>query len=208
MTLALVAVFATYAVEARDRREEVREVPFFIDISYDLFAAIQDIRLERGSVNRALAAPAPADQKAWNEIEKERADSGTALESGLNKLSAFQKQEFSAEITEIQSSRDAFKEVRLRVDDALTLAGDGRAQDLPDLWLQLNARFVRAIDELASRLESELSRGDPFVANMIRVKQLVWPVRADSGGPARRSKFKPKVMPNGRWYPPRLRRTC
>ena len=34
---------------------------------------------------------------------------------------------------------------------------------------------------LAGQLESELSRADSFVAEMIRIKQIVWPVRADSG---------------------------
>ena len=55
MTLALVTIFAILALEAFERREEVRRIPIIVDISYDLFAAIQDFRLERGAVNRATA---------------------------------------------------------------------------------------------------------------------------------------------------------
>ena len=55
MTLALVTIFALHALQAIERREVVRRIPVIVDISYDLFAAIQDFRLERGAVNRALA---------------------------------------------------------------------------------------------------------------------------------------------------------
>ncbi len=55
MTLALVTIFAILAEQALERREEVRRIPIIVDISYDLFAAIQDFRLERGAVNRAIA---------------------------------------------------------------------------------------------------------------------------------------------------------
>ena len=57
MTPALVTIFAVVALRAVERREEVRRIPIIIDISYNLFAAIQDFRLERGDVNRALSAP-------------------------------------------------------------------------------------------------------------------------------------------------------
>ena len=49
------------------------------------------------------------------------------------------------------------------------------------VWLGTNARLVRAIDDLSGILETDLSLTDPFVAEMIRVKQIVWPVRSDTG---------------------------
>ena len=70
MTFALVANFAIYAVNAMERREEVRRIPPIIDVSYDLFASIQDLRLERGAVNRALATPEVAAPAVREEIAK------------------------------------------------------------------------------------------------------------------------------------------
>jgi signal transduction histidine kinase len=177
MTIALTVVFATYAFQARERREEVRRVPFLVNVSYDLFAAIQDLRLERGGVNRALAAPnLYPDLKA--DIAKERALSGRALASGLEKLSNLSG--YTADIALIKTNRDSFDALRREVDQALAVHGSG-SEMLPQRWLAGNARLVKSIDELASGLESELSRSDPFVAEMIRVKQIVWPVRSDSG---------------------------
>jgi signal transduction histidine kinase len=179
MTLVLVIVFALYAMQARERREEVRKVPFYINVSYDLFAAVQDIRLERGTVNRALAAADLANQATQAEIAAERERSRGALDSGLKKLAGLEA--LGGKIAAIQRARAAFDESRAEVDKDLQQPMEERSETLPRRWLASNADLVQSVDELASGLESELSRSDPFVAEMIRVKQIVWPVRADSG---------------------------
>src|SRR5215468_7638845 len=88
MTLVLATIFAIYAMHAVERREEVRRIPVIVDISYDLFAAIQDVRLERGAVNRALQVPEVATADARAEIAGLRKTSGASLDSALAKLSA------------------------------------------------------------------------------------------------------------------------
>ncbi len=181
MTLVLVGNFAMYAVHAVERREDVRRIPPIVDVSYDLFAAIQDLRLERGAVNRALAAPEIADGDVQSEIARLRAQSGKSLDSALTKLSALKTDGVRPEIEEISRSREAFVDMRPDADLTLQQPKDKRSETLLTMWLAANGRLVRAIDNLSSRLESELSRGDSFVAQMIRVKQLVWPVRSDSG---------------------------
>ena len=47
MTLVLVTIFALYAMQARESREQARRVPVIVDISSDLFTAIQTFRVER-----------------------------------------------------------------------------------------------------------------------------------------------------------------
>ena len=90
MTLALVTIFALHALQAIERREVVRRIPVIVDISYDLFAAIQDFRLERGAVNRALAEPDVTDSDVQNQIAALRANAGKALDLALAKLDAFE----------------------------------------------------------------------------------------------------------------------
>ena len=180
MTLALVTIFAILAVQAFERREEVRRIPIIVDISYDLFAAIQDFRLERGAVNRATANAGDAGT-VQTEIMALRESSAKSLDSALAKLSSFTVEGVEPTIKEIEAGRQAFVTLRGAVDEALKLPVAERPNDLPPKWLEANGRLVRAIDKLAGQLESELSRADSFVAEMIRIKQIVWPVRADSG---------------------------
>jgi signal transduction histidine kinase len=181
MTLVLVTIFAIYAVHALERREEARRIPSIVNISYDLFAAIQDIRLERGATNRALAGPEISGGDAEDEIAKLRAQSGNSLDSALTKLAAIRMEGIEPEIKEIEKSREAFAALRRDIDQALRQPKEQRSENLNSLWLAATAKLVGAIDALSSQLESELSQSDVFVAEMIRIKQIVWPVRSDSG---------------------------
>ena len=181
MTVVLVANFALNALRAMERREDVSRIPPIVDVSYDLFASIQDLRLERGAVNRALAAFAADEANAQSEIARLRDQSGKSLDSALSKLAVLKTAGIDKELREIRESRDAFVELRREADRVLQQPKTERADTFFPNWIAANGRLVRAIDALSNRLESELSHGDPFVAEMIRVKQIVWPVRSDSG---------------------------
>ncbi len=179
MTLALVTIFAVYALNALSRTQEARRIPLIVNVSYDLFEAIQDIRLERGAANRALSAfPDPDVQ---NEIATLRMRSGKSLDSALAKLDAINVSGIADDVERVRESRQAFSVLRPQIDYALSQPVGSRAGGLLEQWLVTTARLVDAIDDLSQRLEGELSRTDNFMAEMIRVKQLVWPVRSDSG---------------------------
>jgi hypothetical protein len=119
MTLALVTIFAILAVQALDRREEVRRIPIIVDISYDLFAAIQDFRLERGAVNRASADPAVLGAPAQAELTALRESSAKSLDTALAKLASFRVDGTERVIEEIRARREDFVALRDPVDQAL-----------------------------------------------------------------------------------------
>src|ERR1700704_2618819 len=85
MTLVLVTICAVYAMGASESREQARRVPILVDISSDLFTAIQNIRLERGTVNTALRTSTVIDPGSQSEIVKLRIASAKALNSALTK---------------------------------------------------------------------------------------------------------------------------
>ena len=181
MTLALAALLAVYAAQAAEMRERARLVPLIVNISYDLFGAVQNVRAERGTVNTALPTPQIADSDLQNELADLRSKSSKSLDSALQKLVVVGVQGIEPEIEEIRKSREAIAEVRRGVDEALQQPKDKRAQDIGPHWLVANGRFVRAIDRLSSRLEENVSQSDPFVARMMRTKQIVWSLRSEAG---------------------------
>jgi len=181
MTLALAALLAVYAAHAAEIREKARLVPFIVNVSYDLFAAVQNIRAERGTVNTALATPQIADSDLQNELAELRLKSGKALDSALRKLVAVDVPGIEPAIEEIRKSRDAIAELRQGVDEALQQPKDKRAADLGPNWLAANGKYVRAIDRLSSRLEENVSQSDSFLARMMRTKQIVWSLRSEAG---------------------------
>jgi len=187
MTLALATIFAIYATHAIEQREDARRIPVIVDVSYDLLSAIQNFRLERGLVIRALST---SSESAGSDLESQivaaRARSAKALDAGLIKLARFTAGKIAPEIEEIGKSRDAFVALQRDADEALRQLKEKRSENLPETWIASkwiasNGRLVRSLDALSNRLESDLSQGDAFLAEMIRTKQLVGPVRANSG---------------------------
>ncbi|HXJ00314.1 MAG TPA: ATP-binding protein [Micropepsaceae bacterium] len=181
MTLVLVAIFAIYGARALERRDDARRIPAIVNISYDLFSAIQDFRLERGAANRALADFEVPGRDEKDEITKLRTQSGKSLDAALTKLQAVKVAGIEPELENIRKSRIAFVTLRTDIDHALMNPKDQRPKNLLPQWLDATAKLVEAVDALSARLETELSQSDFFVAEMIRIKQLVWPVRSDSG---------------------------
>jgi len=181
MTLVLVTVFAIDAVHALQSREQARRVPKIVGISTDLFFAIQNFRVERGTVNTALATPDVVAPDAQSEIAALRVRSAEALDSGLEKLKAISVERADGVLEGIQTARRALTEQRPLVDTALMQLKVDRPVDLGSKWIAAVNETVRAIEALSSTLESELSQVDPFIADMTRIKQIVWSVRSDSG---------------------------
>ncbi len=181
MTVVLVTIFTVYAVRALESDEQARRVPIIVDISSDLFSAIQDIRVERGAVNISLAAPEAVDVDTQKQIADLRARSGMALDSALAKLAAIALDDTVRAIAEIREGRKTLAMLRGRVDEALHRPKDQRPADLGSDWMDANGNLVRAIEDLSGRLEREASIGDDFIANMIKIKQVTWEVRSASG---------------------------
>ena len=181
MTLVLVAIFAVESVRALERREQARRVPAIVDISTDLFLAIQDLRIERGMVNTALATEDALGQDTRNQVETLRARAETALDAGLAKLTTLSLDNVGPPIAQISAARGRLAELRLAAHVSLLHVKYLRPPDLSAKWIAGVNDLVDAIDGLSRRVEAELSQGDAFVADMVRVKQIVWSVRSDTG---------------------------
>ena len=181
MTLVLVVIFAVDAVGAWESRDQARRVPKIVDISTDLFFAIQNFRVERGTVNTALATPEVVAPDAQSEIVAVRVRSTEALDTALTKLDAIPFANIETVLDEIVQARRALIAERALVDAALHQRKVDRPAEIGANWIAAVNAIVRSIEQLSSALEGELSRTDPFIADMIQIKQIVWSVRSDSG---------------------------
>jgi signal transduction histidine kinase len=181
MTLVLVAIFAVYAMSALESQEQARRVPIIVDISNDLFAATQNVRLERGEINASLVTPEVIDADTQKRIADIRVLSRKALDSALTKMAATASSDTWPAIEEIREGDNALNVLRGRIDLALQQPKDHRPGTLSADWIAVNGKLVRAIEHLSGRLERELSLSDTFIADMIKIKQITWAVRSDTG---------------------------
>src|SRR4051812_27819294 len=161
MTVMLVAIFALYGLYSLERRDAAQRIPLIVDASYDLFEAIQAIRLERGAVNRAL--PEGADQAALKEIADLRRQSGKALDSALRKFARLKAPGIDRTIERLDEASAALGKTRAEVDPLVRQTNKDYAS-IRKRWIGSVDRLVDAIDSLSFQLEDTLSEADSFIA--------------------------------------------
>jgi signal transduction histidine kinase len=181
MTVTLVIIFAVYAARALKKEEEAKRVPVIVDISNDLFAAIQGFRLERGAVTHALDIAAPGDNSDAVEIAAQRATADKALDSALTKLAAIKVSGSQPIIQDINEGRNQLVTLRGEIGVALARPEDPHSAALSANWIAGSFKLVSAINSLSSRLDNEFNQGDPFIAKMMELKRLSGSLRVDSG---------------------------
>jgi signal transduction histidine kinase/ActR/RegA family two-component response regulator len=187
MVIALIAACAISASQAYQRREAARGVLFATDISRDLFTAMQGLRLERGAVGMALARPATFTD-APKRLAVFRQPSDAALTRALARLAdrpAGDREAYGAgvadQIAHIRALRAEVLSLRGLVEAALARPVGERPADLNLRWAKTSNALVLAMDQLSEQLAGRANRADPFVADMLRAKQLAWLERDAAG---------------------------
>src|SRR6266699_508343 len=106
LTATLVIIFTIYAMRSLDKEREAQRIPVIVDISNDLFAAMQAFRLERGAITHALDIAAPGDNSDAADILAQRAKAEKALDSAFAKLAAIRLSRSQAFINQINENRN------------------------------------------------------------------------------------------------------
>jgi signal transduction histidine kinase len=181
MALALVVVFATSAERAYDRRISAQHIHAVVDVSRDLFMAMQTIRFERGTVNTGIEMATRIDAGTRGDIVTLRARSNAALDSAFPKLKALGIPETDTGVANVINARAEFDRMRMSVDAAMVVPKAYRPPSIGGLWIAGGGKFVDAIDALSERLSAEINQADPFIAEMMKIKQVAWIARDAAG---------------------------
>jgi len=181
MAALLVAIFALAAERAFERRETARDVLARAGVSRAMFTAMQNLRVERGTVNTALEMPQVVDHDTLDDIAVLRGRSEGTLDAALEKLVAAGIPGTQPQVNDIRSKNDALARLRRDVDIALQQPKARRPSDLGTNWVLSDGKLVDAIDALSEAISSDLNQSDPFVTEMMEVKQLAWMLRDAAG---------------------------
>jgi signal transduction histidine kinase len=181
LTLVVVIIFAVYAMRAFGEQQRARRIPVLVDISDDLFSAIEDIRVERGNANASLVTTEIIDRRAQDETAPIRLRSAKAMDAALAKIAAIGLSDAQPAIDQLRATRASMTELRDEIDVALQQPIEERPPALRGTWTDATNKLIAALTHLSDRLETELNTDDSFIAKMIRIKQIAWAVRSASG---------------------------
>jgi signal transduction histidine kinase len=181
MALALVVLFATSAERAYTGRLAAERGQAVIEISRNLFTAMQTIRLERGTVSSALLATTPIDQGTQRDIAALRAKSGSVLDAARAEIGKMGIPASDVGLAKIADAQQEFDHIRAGADAALLLPKSNRPPAVGSLLIAAGGKFVDSINEFSERLSPEISQADPLIAEMMKIKQVAWVVRDAAG---------------------------
>ncbi len=179
MALVLVVTSAILANGAYDEMRTDARIVTASGIARDLFTAMQYRRIEFGTVNTALVSPRAVDGKTWREIVQLRAHSTAALNRALFALAKNDMGSASGRAA-IVHAKIAFDKQRPEIDAAL-LRPNLRSAALIAKWIPTDLNPFAAEDRVSAELTNEIDRSDPFIAEMVKIKQLSWAVRELAG---------------------------
>jgi signal transduction histidine kinase len=181
MALVLVAVFASSAHDAFERRAAAEHVRAVVSVARDLFMAMQSLRIERDNGNTGIETADPADRDTQREIAALRVRSNTALDAALANLDDLGIPRTDPEVVRILAARSEFEHIRATIDAALLLPKAQRPPAIGGLWVASGGRLVDSIVALSERLSGDINQADPLISEMMKIKQLAWVVRDAAG---------------------------
>ena len=179
MAILVVGICAAVATQAIERRQSAESIVRAVETSRDLLMAKQSIRLEGVTVNTALLMPGVADEQTWATITARRAQAEAALDAAVVRLSIASPDPRS--LRKLRTLRSDFERRRVSADAGLLQPRDRRAAGLSAGWMSTVARLADEINRLSDALSSEVGGADPYVSEMMKIKQLAWATRDAAG---------------------------
>jgi len=177
----LIGICGFLMVSAWQQQAQAQRRTEISGVTRHLFHAMQDVRVERGTVSAALADREPVDAATRQDIGNLRAKSVPALAGALDELSRLDINGRDRWIAELRTKIDAVDILRAQADEMVQKRSAGSTAQLNEQWFDGVGALVDGMDALASGLSSEVKLNDPFFDQMMVVKQLAWSVRADAG---------------------------
>jgi methyl-accepting chemotaxis protein len=150
-------------------------------ITRHLFLAMQNVRVERGTISAALIEREPIAPATWQDIQSLRTRSRSALVEALDELSRLDINDRDRWVADLRTTNATVESMRAKADDVLQKRLVGSDAELNDQWVPAVGALVDLMDTLTSRLSSDVRLNEPFFDQMMTVKQLAWSARSDAG---------------------------
>jgi methyl-accepting chemotaxis protein len=181
MATALVAICGISMNSAWQRQATAQRRMEVSSITRHLFQAMQNMRVERGTVSAALVEREPIDSATWQDIQNLRANSRSALTKALDEVSGLDVNDRDRWVADLRANNATVESMRAKADEILQKRLIGGNAELNEQWVPAVGALVDRMDALTSRLASEVRLTEPFFDEMMMVKQLAWSVRSDAG---------------------------
>ena len=181
MLLVVIAALAIPACSAIGERRDAIRVVAIARAGQSVFAALQYLRPERGSVQAGLTAPAPAETALMDRLAATRAKAAVAFEAVMRDCVAARCADDDPQLTAFDGSLQRLISVRRDTDAAMRLSPSARAPGLSASWAAATTDILNRFDRISGSLTERVRLVDPVIAELMTLKQIGWMVRDSAG---------------------------
>jgi signal transduction histidine kinase len=176
MAATLLCAFAMLAGRALERERLAERVAVRVSAGQDLFVALKSLSLEAALTREALEADGPTDAALRAQISEARARADRAFEAVPHKLTTNGDEAEARTAVQIRADK-TMAALRRSVDAAMTSAKPDRPAGVEQRYLRAAMDYRGDAIRLSDQLSADAAGADPFVAEMMRLKQLAWAAR-------------------------------
>jgi methyl-accepting chemotaxis protein len=181
MLVVLLAALAIPAWSAIGQLRDANRVVTNARAGQGVFTALQYLRPERGSVQVALTAAAPAESGLMTNLAAGRAKAAAAFEVLLRECVALRCVEDDPQLTAFSGSIERLIAARRDTDTAMGLPLSGRPSGISAEWATATTDILGRLDHMTATLTERMRLVDPTIAELMAVKQVGWLVRDSAG---------------------------
>ncbi|MBV8536601.1 MAG: methyl-accepting chemotaxis protein, partial [Alphaproteobacteria bacterium] len=177
-----VVLLAFGSWDAWQRLMAANRIASVVKASSYVVRAVYDIRTDRTFTMRALAAPGTTLDPVWEKIIREsRATGMPALRSAIGALGGIDIPGREATLAELRQRNDRIAQLQGESWDALRQPKESRRQSLPKDFADEETAVIDRLLKLSDDLVRLTKLQDPFVDQMMEMKQLLAIVRGLGG---------------------------
>jgi methyl-accepting chemotaxis protein len=181
MAAGVVVVLASSAWTSWQRFAEANRIVSMVQASKFVFTALNNVRLDRSFSVRWLTAPAPITPEARAQVMKPREAEMPALRAAaalLPKLAFADKAEL---VAALQSGIPSLVALQQQSVAAFNQPKAERPAGLAEQFNATTSGLVDTLEKLSARMDATTKLADPFVDQMMTIKDLAWMAR-NAGG--------------------------
>lgn len=181
MLLVVMASLAVPTWSALIQQRDATRVVAAARAGQDVFAALQYIRPERGTVQAAVTAPGPAEPTLLASVAALRAQAAPALQAVLRDCAVLHCAQDDPLLDGLRQSLTQLETLRHATDAAIRLAKPDRPAGIREAWYAAITDTATRLDRLSLALTEQVRLVDGPIAELMAVKQAGWAVRDAAG---------------------------
>jgi len=179
---AVVVMLALSAWDSWERLRTANRIAAVADVSGYLFTGLHNMRVDRASSFRDLAAEKPLTSPNGLLVQSRR-DMMPALNSALKALDTVDFPERAAAVADLAQRTKRLEALQAESAAAFLQPKAARRPGIAQEYLTEAGAFIDMLDKLSTRLVRFIALQDAFIDRLMEVKQLAWAVR-NAGGDA------------------------